>query len=270
MEDGLVATVIFFAVANPLIAGALAILLVLLGGLLIFLKGEAPMRFLRPLIGMLLLSACTLKAPAVSSTRQSPQRPGTEVGTSASDSKVEVSQRTCETAIYSQPHKEGAWREGELVRFLDPESSLPSASDDHFVPDDAGEYEVFKLVLVVNGRASAPIHLRVGGDDGSWAGLSYGDGETFRAVRLSPTEVAGVTLIEACAEQDTQYNGGVVASRPGCIHVTATAGGQRQNLVLAYGVSACEGTAAQRHHPSREVRSRSASREHRLQPAESL
>jgi hypothetical protein len=122
--------------------------------------------------------------------------------------------RDCASAVFGEPNIENAVSLGPLMLVGIPQAArLPSRA---FKPHE-GRYSAIKVLAVVMG--SSDVTVTVPRSQRDWASLLYDP--TARATRNGFLLSAGDPRVtfKTCQGGEPQYNGGFIATKPGCVRL---------------------------------------------------
>lgn len=130
----------------------------------------------------------------------------------SSDEDVAPFVRTCDSAVFGDPNMKNAVVRGPLLLVGTPQAAnLPQRA---FEPH-GDRYGAIKLLAVVRGPHDVTVTIPMGQRD-SVSLLYDPDARANEHGFLFAAGDARVTF-EACSEREPQYNGGFIATMPGCV-----------------------------------------------------
>ena len=179
------------------------------------------MRGIIPLTSAALLAACT------SASGPRPEGPpgGTDVAPFV---------RNCASAVFGEPNIENAVSLGPLMLVGIPQAAKLSSRA--FKPHE-GRYSAIKVLAVVMGSSDVTVTVPAAQRD--WVSLLYDP--TARATRNGFLLSAGDPRVtfKTCPGKDPQYNGGFIATKPGCVRLEVESGTSSESgsISLGAGVS---------------------------------
>jgi hypothetical protein len=157
--------------------------------------------------GIIALISAALLATCTSASDPRPEGP-----TDATEVAPFV--RNCASAVFGEPNIENAVLIGPLMLVGIPQAAkLPSRA---FKPHE-GRYSAIKVLAVVTGSSDVSVTVPAGQRD--WVSLLYDP--TARATRNGFLFSAGDprATFKTCPGGEPQYNGGFIATKPGCVRL---------------------------------------------------